>query len=366
MLAAYRYQRVNDEPPLVTLDVRRFANAPVLAAVAERAVATTLLTSEGRALTEVTMWVRNTAQPFMKVALPEGASIVSVEVAGEPAKPVEGADGNRVPLLRPGFRPSGAYPVSFVYLHNGAAFVKKGDRQMTLPKMDVPIDVLEWELFIPDRFRADHFDGNVIDAGLMRSWRGDYRVAAQQGAAGGRVATLPAPPPPPAAAPLEVPVANQLIGRVLEASGGVLPGVTVAVTNGSFRQTTTTDSSGVFTVYGVPAGQVTVTGQLQGFKDSRQSFRYSGEGRQVALTLSLAGATEEVMVAAESPEVQVSQKAARNEPQVPSQNVQNLQRRASGVLPIRIEVPRAGASYAFIKPLVVDEEALVTFKYKRR
>ena len=365
MLAAYRYQRVNDEPPLVTVDVRRFANAAVLAAVAERAVATTLLTSEGRALTEITMWVRNTAQPFMKVALPEGASIVSVEVAGAPAKPVEGTDGNRVPLLRSGFRPSGTYTVSFVYLHSGAPFLKKGERQMTLPKLDVPIDVLEWEVFIPDRFRADHFDGNVIDAALMPV---PTRVAFAGLASGGsgRAAAAPSAPPPPGDYRMLPPVSNQLIGRVLDSSGAALPGVTVIVTSGGQRQAVTTDASGLYTVYGVPAGQVTVTGQLTGFKNSRQSFRYSGEGRQVNLTLEVSGPTETVTVTAQSPDVDLTQKSARNEPQAPSQNVQNLQRRASGVLPIRIEVPRAGVSYAFVKPLVVDEEALVTFRYKRR
>lgn len=50
----------------------------------------------------------------------------------------------------------------------------------------------------------------------------------------------------------------------------------------------------------------------------------------------------------------------------PSANVQNLQRRASGVLPVRIEVPRAGTSHRFVKPLVIDEETVVTFRYKRR
>ena len=49
----------------------------------------------------------------------------------------------------------------------------------------------------------------------------------------------------------------------------------------------------------------------------------------------------------------------------PSVNVQSLQRRASGVLPVRMEVPRAGTSHRFVKPLVVDEPALVSFRYKR-
>ena len=38
-----------------------------------------------------------------------GATMVSVEVAGEPAKPMIGADGTRVPLLRPGFRPPSSH-----------------------------------------------------------------------------------------------------------------------------------------------------------------------------------------------------------------------------------------------------------------
>ena len=134
LLAAFRYQRGSGAVPMLALGVTRFADAPVLAAVAERAIATTLVTSEGRALTEVSLWVRNRAQPFIKVALPTGASMLTVEVAGAPAKPVEGKDGTRVPLLRPGFR--------FGWAVRGVVRVspcritvrQKGNMQMTLPE----------------------------------------------------------------------------------------------------------------------------------------------------------------------------------------------------------------------------------------
>ena len=48
----------------------------------------------------------------------------------------------------------------------------------------------------------------------------------------------------------------------------------------------------------------------------------------------------------------------RQEPPMvaPSQNVVNLQARAAGVLPIRVDVPRAGVSHQFIKPLVVGSK----------
>ena len=50
----------------------------------------------------------------------------------------------------------------------------------------------------------------------------------------------------------------------------------------------------------------------------------------------------------------------------PSQNVFNLQRKVAGVLPVRIEVPRGGKSYRFVRPLVLDEETRITFQYKSK
>jgi hypothetical protein len=41
-----------------------------------------------------------------------------------------------------------------------------------------------------------------------------------------------------------------------------------------------------------------------------------------------------------------------------------LQKRVAGVLPVRIDVPRAGNSYRFARALVLDEETKVTFNYK--
>jgi hypothetical protein len=49
-----------------------------------------------------------------------------------------------------------------------------------------------------------------------------------------------------------------------------------------------------------------------------------------------------------------------------SANVVNLQKRVAGVLPVAIDVPRAGTSFSFVRPLVLDEETKVTFSYKSR
>jgi hypothetical protein len=377
LLSAYRYQRTTTGAPTLALNVTRFPDAGVLAAIGERAVATTLVTSEGRALTEVVIWLRNRAQPFMKVSLPPGASMLSVEVAGATAKPAEGADGMRVPLLRPGFRPDGPYIVSFVYLHSVPVFTKKGDMQMNLPRMDVPVSVVEWELFLPDRYRADRFTGSAIAASLVQQ---------------DNVTAVPLATPPPSdqiAAGLAIP--GHIQGRVVDTTGAVLPGVTVVVQAGGQRRTTLTNANGQYTINGLPSGPMSVTGSLPGFKTVERSIVYDQQPRQIDLQLMVGELTETVNVSGDAPlvntasaevvhvirpdallgrtnaQAQSSRREERNAAQAePSVNVQNLQRRAAGVLPVRIDVPRAGISHRFIRPLVIDEEMGLSFRYKRR
>jgi hypothetical protein len=384
LLAAFRYQRRANETRTLTLDVTRFADAPVIAAAAERAVATTLVTVEGRTLTEVTLTLRNRAQPFMKVVLPAGATMLSVDVAGETAKPVLGSDGTRVPLLRPGFKPHGPYTVSFVYLHAGQPFAKRGEAHMALPQMDVPVTVLEWELFLPDKFSAKPRTGNVMPAHLVA-----YTPTAISGAPGSAIGGGRAGDPA-----FGNVLAGQIVGRVVDPAGAVMPGATITVTasDGS-RLGTVTDSNGRYVIDGVPSGTVRVTSELAGFSQVQRSFEFDQRPRLVDFRMNVAGVNETVTVTAEAPLIdthastremvirrdgpipQSGQNAGQNagpaqnaaqENVAPSQNVLNLQRRVAGVLPVRVDVPRAGNAYQFLKPLVLDEETRVSFRYKTR
>jgi hypothetical protein len=245
------------------------------------------------------------------------------------------------------------YAVSFVYMHAGTPFLKKGDAKMTLPKMDVPIDVVEWELFVPEQFKVDRFDGNLIDAGLVSSF-------AVTGAAASPVVMTPQ--------------SGQIAGVVVDPTGAVLPGVRVTVVSRGYRQVVTTDDNGTYIASNVPSGKVTLTAELQGFMNAQKTMQFDQTGRRVDTTMTLSGVSEMVTVEAETPVVNTAaslssaeaQKQKKDENEAPSLNVQNLQRRVSGVLPVRIDVPRAGTSHQFVKPLVIDEEAQVTFRYRRR
>jgi hypothetical protein len=360
ILSAFRYQRSAAAPTALAMDVKRFADAGVLAAVADRAVATTLVTTEGRALTEITLHVQNRAQPFLKVALPAGATIVSVEVAGEAAKPMVGADGTRVPLLRPGFRPNGTYAVSFVYMHAGTPFLRKGDFQMTLPKMDIPVGLVEWEVFVPEQYSVRAIDGNVIDRnafpaaiGIGAGIGAGISSGVGGGVSGGIAGGLEAMP-------------GQIRGRAMDPGGSALPGVAVALEVGSFRRSVVTRADGTYEFSGLPSGPATISAQLAGFHTQSRSFTFDQAPKQVDIVMTLAAVAESVAVSAETPGDRTKARDVLKAIEPPSQNVINLQRRAAGVLPVRVDVPRAGVSHQFLKPLVVDQETVVNLRYKRR
>jgi hypothetical protein len=375
LLSAFRYQRAAGANPSLAFDVKRFADAAVLAAVADRAVATTLVTSEGRALTEVILTVQNRAQPFLKVSLPQGATMVSVDVAGQSAKPVLGTDGTRVPLLRSGFRPNGPYQVSFVYLHAGTPFDKKGDIEMTLPRMDMPVGIVEWEVFAPERYSMKSIGGNAIETSTLRvSDAGDHRQRELYPGPLGRVSeTVHAG-------------VGQISGVARDRSGAVLPGVTIEVTSPALTEgvrTTVTDGNGRFVFTNLPSGRMSVAAKLIGFSIARHDFAFDQRSRELSIEMHVGGTGETITVTGETPVVDVQNarqqfvirndsdepRRPRAEPAPivpPSQNVVELQRRATGVLPVRIDVPRTGTSHQFVKPLVVDQETTVRLRYKRR
>jgi hypothetical protein len=332
-------------------------------------VATTLITSEGRALTEVILTVQNRAQPFLKVSLPQGATMVSVDVAGQPAKPVLGTDGTRVPLLRPGFRPNGSYSVSFVYLHAGTPFDKKGDIDMTLPRMDMPVGIVEWEVFAPERYSMKAIGGNAIDIKRLRTDSLDTtfeRVGVEGGVPGGVGGGLPSAPV--SMDTIDVNQPGLIRGVARDASGAVLPGVTVEVASAGGIRTAVTDRNGRFVLMNIPSGQTQITATLPGFSVVRRDLVFDQRPLEVNFEMRIGALEETTTVTAESRRMNSSARIDLNAPQTvaPSQNVIDLQRRATGVLPVRIEVPRAGTSHQFVKPLVVDQETTVKLRYKRR
>jgi hypothetical protein len=389
--AAFRYHRQPTEAPGLALEWVRFADFAVLAAVAQQATVTTLVTSDGKSLSEVKLVLKNQAQPFLKVNLPAGASIVSADVAGEKVKPVEGSDGNRVPLLRAGFRPAGSYEVSFVFMHSGTPFEKKGDAELSLPKMDLPIGLLEWEVFLPERYKVTDFGGDAIPARLLPVAPEEEVAAAAESGVYSSNGTQPNGAmavmlgrdaeellnPMAGFADVDNLRPGQLGGFVVDQAGAVVPNAHVEVSHmqTGVLQRTVTDSGGRWVVSGVASGRVNVVVDARGFTRYAQQMDYeSSRPSRFSCVLKVGSVTDKIEVVSSPRDIaraslQVEREARQAAAQVenaPSSNVMNLQKRVAGVLPIRVDVPHAGNSYRFVRPLVIDEETKVTFNYKTK
>jgi len=175
---------------------------------------------------------------------------------------------DRVPLLRPGFRPNGPYEVSFVFMLSGTPFARKGGSELALPSMDVPISLLEWELFLPEQYKVKDFGGDAIAASLLPAAMAEPGYSSGFGSgytyATGSFGTpqgvdqlslfVPAVPPGPMQP-------GQIGGIVIDPQGAVISGAEVKVTsleNGA-STTTTTDGSGQWVVAaGMSSGRLRI------------------------------------------------------------------------------------------------------------
>jgi hypothetical protein len=370
--AAFRYNRRASDAPKLSLEWTQFPDANILSAVAERAIVTTLTTVEGKSLTEVTLRIRNHAQQFIRVELPQGAQLLSAEVEGERVKPVSGSDGSRVPLLRPGLNSSRAYTVSFVYQNPGTRFTKSGTYGMGLPKLDIPINLLTWEVSLPDRMEVKQFGGNALAAELLPVATQDFIAANAE-----NVDDVEATPPIQNEVELSNLQPGQIGGIVTDSTGAVIPNANVTVVN---KQTGTTlstraDAEGRWMVSSALPGPTTVRVESPGFKIVQNELNL------VAMQPGLIGTTLEPGVVSEVVTVtalngmsidgvkraeEMARQSRAQQLSTPSANVTKLQGRVAGILPVRIDIPKSGRSYRFVRTLVMDEETTIAFNYKLR
>jgi hypothetical protein len=261
-------------------------------------------------------------------------------------------------------------------MHAGTPFAKKGGAELSLPNMDIPISLLNWEVFLPEQYKVKDFGGDVIAANLVPTAFREGRVVAQES-----VYPVPMVNNPVAVLP------GQMGGYVTDPSGAVIPNARVTVTqssNGATR-TTVSDSAGRWVVSGLDSGNYKIQTEVAGFQTTVLNVNYdANQPATYNCRLNLGGAMETVEVTAEAPVLNTESamigtvtKSGKNsfhaDAQLQTQaqnqasaNVLNLQKRVAGVLPVPVDVPRAGTSFSFVRPLVLDEETKVTFSYRSR
>jgi Carboxypeptidase regulatory-like domain/TonB-dependent Receptor Plug Domain len=127
--------------------------------------------------------------------------------------------------------------------------------------------------------------------------------------------------------PAAAQVTGSIAGTIRDASGAVLPGVTVTISGPTLQRqnvTTTTSADGTYRIPLVPPGAYQISAELSGFNTQTRQNIVVVLNQQTTLdfVLPVAGVTESVQVSAESPLVEVTRSAPTSS--VTQQTIDNL------------------------------------------
>jgi len=173
------------EPRTLALTVVRYTPQAVLIANVEEARYRALASEDGLVLIEARYAVRNNQRSFLKVTMPQGATLWSARLAGRPIRPgVAGDDAVLLPLEKGRVgEEAPTFAVELIYLQRASSWVDKGGAaSLTLPALDLPVSRTGVKLHYSPRFKVD------VQPGAFRL-EGDIGPVAE---------ALRPPPPPPA------------------------------------------------------------------------------------------------------------------------------------------------------------------------
>ncbi|HEY6307540.1 MAG TPA: hypothetical protein VI488_13900 [Candidatus Angelobacter sp.] len=156
-LVAFRFRSGDTTAPRsLTVNVARYAQQAVLMANVEEARYQVLMSNEGKTLVQARYAIRNNQRNFLKITLPQGASIWSATLAGKPVRPGQAPDGAVLLPLEKSRAGDDApvFAVEVFYLIRDMAWTEKGRARLTLPALDLPISRSGVLLYHAPQFRV--------------------------------------------------------------------------------------------------------------------------------------------------------------------------------------------------------------------
>ena len=191
------------------VSVKRYTPQAVLIANVEEARYRAIAAEDGLFLVEAHYAVRNNQRSFLKVTLPDRATIWSASVAGRPVRPGVAEARSVLLALEKGRAGEDAptFVVRITYLQPVESWVTGSRAHLELPALDLPVSRTGVELYHSPRYRASLEPGAFrieSDPGVFAEALRERRVAGRGfGMSAGGVAPLPprptAPSPPSAA-----------------------------------------------------------------------------------------------------------------------------------------------------------------------
>lgn len=156
-LSAFRF-RSGDAKTVrsLTVNIARYTPQAVLLANIAEARYNVLISGEGKTLVQARYAVRNNQKNFLKITLPQGATLWSAALAGKSVRPGQSPDGSvLLPLekSRAG-EDASEFAIEIVYIGKGAAWNDKGQFKLALPTLDLPVSRTGLVVFHPPLFKV--------------------------------------------------------------------------------------------------------------------------------------------------------------------------------------------------------------------
>jgi len=194
VLLGFKYRGEAYRVPLV---LRQHDDVDMLVTIIDQIAATSVMTPDGRRMTQVTYAMRNNRAQFLRQDLPDGAVPWSTFVGGRAVKPARADDGRLlVPLARS--QTSGGelarFAVELVYVEDGTPPDRggQGTFDAVLPTADVPATACAWTVYVPYEAKVpkNAFEGTMrevdwftaIDLGGITAEQATHQVQQQAAA----------------------------------------------------------------------------------------------------------------------------------------------------------------------------------------
>ncbi len=156
-LSAFRFRSGDAKTTRsLTVNVARYTPQAVPMANVAEARYNVLITNEGKLLVQARYAVRNNQRNFLKITLPQGATLWSAELAGKPIRPGQSPDGSVLLPLEKAHagEDSPEFAVEVVYISRGTAWNDKGQFKLPLPALDLPVSRTGLLVYHPPLFKV--------------------------------------------------------------------------------------------------------------------------------------------------------------------------------------------------------------------
>jgi hypothetical protein len=177
IVRAFRY---SSAPKDARVEIARHPEKPLAAGGVDVLRATSVITADGRLMTDLLFTIRNNLQQYLALELGPDAIVHSAVLEGDPIKPSRDAGGRvLIPLRRSKRGPAGLMPlrVQLVYESRSEPLGAVGVRDLVLPQLMVPASSVDWSIYVPSAYTGARLASDVSPEVFVKNARWQRTVA---------------------------------------------------------------------------------------------------------------------------------------------------------------------------------------------